>query len=148
MKGHNSKSYGPLVTILPLHLSYLTDRGWYKFHRSRTINIKVIEQNAFYFFENLPRDITPRVIDSWPILRYTQHIQPLFMFIQTFNFLAFIIPEKSVTKIFKNVKIENLSRNITPRVMGPWPPFCQSINIILILSQNWRLTICPSHKVF
>ena len=47
MKGHNSKNYGPLATILLLHLTYLIDQVWYKFHRRRTTNIKVIKQNAF-----------------------------------------------------------------------------------------------------
>ena len=31
MKGHNSKSYGPLATILPLHFPYFRDQVWYKF---------------------------------------------------------------------------------------------------------------------
>ena len=82
---------------------------------------EVIKQNAFKFFENLPRDITPRVLDPLPLFQYTRYIQSFTMFIQT---LAFIVPEKSVTKIFKNGKIENISRDITARVMGPWPPFC------------------------
>ena len=47
MKGHNSKSHGPLATILPLHLPYLRDQVWYEFHRNKNTNIKVIEQNAF-----------------------------------------------------------------------------------------------------
>ena len=46
-KEHNSMSYGPLATFLPLHLPYLQDQVWYKFHRSTTTNIKVTEQNAF-----------------------------------------------------------------------------------------------------
>ena len=105
VKGHISKSYGPMATSLPLHLHYLRDQVWYKFHRCRTTNIKVIEQNAFYFFENLPRDITPRVMNPWPLFQYTLYIQSLSMFIPTLSFLAFIVPEKSVTKIFKNGKI-------------------------------------------
>ena len=44
MKGHNLWALG---TILTLHLPYLRNQVWYKFHRSRTTNIKVIEQNAF-----------------------------------------------------------------------------------------------------
>ena len=44
IKGHNSKSYGPLVTILSLQLPYLKNKVWYKFHLS---NIEVIKQNAF-----------------------------------------------------------------------------------------------------
>ena len=74
-------SYGPLDTILPLHLPYFRDQVWYKCHQSRTINIKVIEQNAYKFFENLPRDITPRVMDPWPLFRYTQYMHSLSMFI-------------------------------------------------------------------
>ena len=46
-KGHISKSYGPLATILSLHFLYLSGQVWYKFHRSRTTNIKDIEQNIF-----------------------------------------------------------------------------------------------------
>ena len=42
IKGHNSKSYGPLATILPLHLPYLREQVWYTFHWRRTTNIKVI----------------------------------------------------------------------------------------------------------
>ena len=88
------------------HYTFLTlETKCGMFHRSRTINIKVIEQNAFYFFENLPKDIPPRVMDPWPLLRYTRYIRSMSMFIRTFNFLAFIVPEKSDTKIFKNGKI-------------------------------------------
>ena len=43
-------------------------------------------------------------MDPWPHFGYTQYSKLLSMFIQTFNFLAFIVPEKS-TKIFKNDKI-------------------------------------------
>ena len=46
-KGHNTKSYGPLATILRLHLSNLRDQVWYKFHWSETTNIKVIKRNVF-----------------------------------------------------------------------------------------------------
>ena len=59
----------------------------------------------FNFLENLSRDITPRVMDPWPLFQYTLYIQSLSMFIQTFSFLAFIDPEKSVMTIFKNGKI-------------------------------------------
>ena len=104
MKGQNSKSYGPLAIILPLHLPYLRDQVWYKFHQSRTTNIKVIVQNAFWFFENLPRDISPRVMEPWSLFRYTRYIQSLSMFIGIFTFLAFIVPEKSVTKILKELQ--------------------------------------------
>ena len=105
MKAHNSKSYELLDTILALHLPYLRDQVWYKFPLSRTTNIKVIEQNMFYFFLNLPRDITPRVMSPWSLFRYTRYIQSLSMFIQTLSFLTSIVPEKSVTKFFKNGKI-------------------------------------------
>ena len=37
---------GPWPPILPLHLPYLKDQVWYKFHRSRTTNVKVVKQNA------------------------------------------------------------------------------------------------------
>ena len=54
------------------------------------------------------KGITPRVMDPWPLFWYLQYIQSLSIFIQTFSFLAFIVPEKSVMKIFKNGKFENL----------------------------------------
>ena len=41
----------------------------------------------FYVFENLPRDITPRVIEPWLLFQYTLYIQSLSLFIQTFSFL-------------------------------------------------------------
>ena len=44
-------------------------------------------------------------MDPWPLFQYTLYIQPLSMFIQTFSFLAFLVPEKPATKIFKNGKI-------------------------------------------
>ena len=44
-------------------------------------------------------------MDPWSLFRYTQYIQWFSMFIQIFSFLAFIVPEKSVMKIFKNVRI-------------------------------------------
>ena len=59
-------------------------------------NIKCVEN------ENLPRDITPRVMDPLPLFLYTWYIQSLSMFILTFNLLG---SEKSVMKIFKNGKI-------------------------------------------
>ena len=40
------------------------------------------------------------------------------MFIQTFSFLAFIVPEKSVAKTFKNGKIENLSKGQNSKSYG------------------------------
>ena len=83
-EGRNSKSYGPLATILQLHFPYLRDQVWYRFQRSRTTNIKVIEQNAFKCFENLSRDIIPRVMNPWPLFQYTLHIQSSSMFIRTF----------------------------------------------------------------
>ena len=149
IKGHKSKSYGPLATILPIHLPYLRHQVWYKFHRSRplatilpihlpylrhqvwykfhrsrTTNIKVIEQNAFSFFEHLPRDITPRVMDPWPLFQYTLYSQSFSMFIQIFSFLVFIVPKKSVTKIFKTGKIWKPIKGHKSKSYGPWPPFC------------------------
>ena len=44
-------------------------------------------------------------MEPWPLFWYTRFIQSLSMSIQTFSFLAFFVPEKSVTKIFKNGKI-------------------------------------------
>ena len=66
-----------------------------------------------------------------PLFRYTRYMQSLSMFILIFTFPTFIVPEKSVMKIFKNSKIKNLSRNTTPRVMGLWPPFCHYIFLTL-----------------
>ena len=63
--------------------------------------MKVNEQIAYNFFENLLRNITPRVMDPWPLFRYTRYIQSLSMFI---CFLAFIVPEKPVMEIFKRGK--------------------------------------------
>ena len=57
------------------------------------------------FFENLPREITPGVMDPWPLFWYTLYIQSLSMLKRIFSFQAFIVPEKSVTKIFKDGKI-------------------------------------------
>ena len=48
-KEHNSKSYGPLATILQLHLTYHRVQVLYKFHWSRTTNIKGVKQMHFYF---------------------------------------------------------------------------------------------------
>ena len=48
------------------------------------------------------------------------------------SFLAFIVPEKYVTKILKNGKIcENLPRDITPRVIGLCRQFCHYTFLIL-----------------
>ena len=141
---------------------------WYKFHRSRTTNIKVIEQILKTY-----QGTIPRVIDPWPLFRYTLYIRSLSIFIQIFSSIAFIVPEKPVTNFFKNGKIWkpikghkyknygvlanilplhipylryqvwykfhrsrtaninvieqnvflNLLRDITPRVMNPWPLF-------------------------
>ena len=120
MKGHISKSYGLLANILSLDFPYLRDQMWYKFHRDRTTNIKVIEQNAFQFFENLPRDITKSYGPLVPIRIYSIH-QSLSMCIGIFSFLAFIVPE--LQKFSRMAKFKNQSSNITPRVMGLWPPF-------------------------
>ena len=82
IKIHNSKSYWPLATILPIHLPYFRDQVWYKFHRSRTINIKVIEQNAFYFFWKPTKGHNSKSyipLAFW----YTWYIQSLSMFTQT-----------------------------------------------------------------
>ena len=68
-------------------------------------------------------------MDPWPLFQHTGCIQSLSMFIHTFSFLALKVPEKSVTKIFKKSKFENLSSDT--RVMGPWPPFyhCTFLNL-------------------
>ena len=47
-------------------------------------------------------------------------------FILSFSFLAFMVPQKGVTKIFQLWQIhkcENIIRDITLWVMGPWPLF-------------------------
>ena len=64
--------------------------------------------------QQLPRDITPRVKDPWPLFLYTRYIQSLSMFIWTFSFLAFLGSEKTVTKILRMAKFENLPRDIAP----------------------------------
>ena len=145
MKGRNSKSYGPLATILPLHLSYLKDQVWYKFHWSRTTNISYLKPKK--------GDITPRVMDPWPLFWYTQYIQSLSMFIQTISFLAFIVPEKSVTKVFENGKIWKPMKGHNSKSYGPsailplhltylrdqvWYKFCQSRRTpnIKVIEQN------------
>ena len=46
IKGHYSKSYGPLAPILLPHLLFFRDHVWYKFHGSRTTNITSIKQNV------------------------------------------------------------------------------------------------------
>ena len=78
--------------------------------------------------ENLPRDITLGVINPLPLFRYTRYIHPLFMFIRTFSFLAFL---GSVRKVSKITKFENLPRDITPWVMSPWASFCHYTFLIL-----------------
>ena len=70
IKEHNSKSYAPLATILPLHLPYLRDQVWYKVHWSRThwsrtTNIKLFSKMHFKVW--LPRDLTLRVMGPWPL---------------------------------------------------------------------------------
>ena len=53
-KGHNSKGYEPLATVLPLHFPYLRDQMWYKFCQSRTTNIKVITPIPVYMIHHCP----------------------------------------------------------------------------------------------
>ena len=86
----------PLATIL--HYAFLTSEA-----KCGISFIEVGPQTEVT--EKLPRNITPIVIDPWPLFQYTQYIQSLSIFIRAFSFLAFIVPEKSVTKIFKNDKI-------------------------------------------
>ena len=76
--------------------------------------------------ENLLRNITLRVMGPWPLLPKAPCIHPLSMFIPSFSFLAFIIPKKNITNIFhwwQIHKCEKVIRDITPRVLGPWPLF-------------------------
>ena len=70
------------------------------------------------------RDITQGLMDPWPLFLYSLYSLSFSMFIQIFSSLAFIVPEKSVTKFLRMAKFENLSKDISPRVMGLWPPFC------------------------
>ena len=88
-------------------------------------------------------------MDPSTLFWYIRYIQSLSMFIPTFSFLAFLAPEKSVTKIFKNGKSKNLPRDVTPRVMGPWPLFLDytlltletksSISFIEVGPQTYKL---------
>ena len=117
-------SYWPLAIVLPLHFLTLEPKCG-MFYRSRTTNIKVIEQNAFQFFENLPRDITPRVMDPRPRFQYTKYIQPLSMFIRTFSW------EICYENFQEWQNLKTYQGDITPRVMGPWLPFCHYTFLIL-----------------
>ena len=113
--GHKYKSYGLLVNILPLHLPYLRYQVWYKFHRSRTANINVIEQNVFFKPIKGHNSKCYEPLAPIPV--------SLSMFIQISSYLAFIVPENLLRQILGMAKFENLSKNISPRVMSPWPPF-------------------------
>ena len=136
IKGHKPKRYGSLATILPLRLPYFRDHVRYKFHLSRITNIKVIEQNAFKFFENLTRDIIPSVMDPWALFWYTLYIQSLSMFIQIFSFLAFMTPEKSVTKIFKNGKIWKPMKWYNSKSYGPLATILP-LHLLYLRDQVW-----------
>ena len=110
MKGHNSKSYGPLATIMPLHLPYLRDQVWHKFHWCRTTNISYWKPTKGH---------NRKSYGPLALFRYTQYIQSLSMFIPTFSFLAFIVPETSVTKIYKNGKIWKPMKRHNSMSYGP-----------------------------
>ena len=70
------------------------------------------------FFENLPRNITPRVMDPWPLFWYTGYIQSLSMLIRAFSFLSFVILRNLLRKFSRMAKFENLWREIT-KSYGP-----------------------------
>ena len=59
-------------------------------------------------------------MDPWPLYPNTQYMQSLSVFIQTFNFLAFIVPQKSVTKIFKKGKIWKPIKEQNSKSYGPF----------------------------
>ena len=84
-----------------------------------TIALLVLRTGELKIIENLQRDITPRVMDHWPLLQYTLYIQSFSMFIQILSFLAFIVPEKSVMKIFKKGKILNSMKGCKCKNYGP-----------------------------
>ena len=46
----------------------------------------------------LSRDVTPRAIGPWPWFWYTRFISSLSICVSSFNFTAFLVPEKAVTK--------------------------------------------------
>ena len=111
MKGHNSNSNGPLATILPLHLSYLRDQVWYKVHRSRTTNIKVIEQN-------LPRDTTESYGPLVPIPINTIH--PAIVHVYTnFQLSSFHGSWKICYENFQDCKIWKPMKGQNSKSYGP-----------------------------
>ena len=119
-KGHNSKSYGPLAPILLPHLLFFRDHMWYKFHGSRTTNVENIQQNVKsrnygimdlqnYGMEGHGKSNIAPLFHSWVIkmkeqisrerqLSLTRYNSPFLHTISNLRLLAFIVPEKSLTK--------------------------------------------------
>ena len=110
-------TYGPLGTVLPLQLPYLRDQVWYKFHWSRTTNIKVIEQKSTLIFWKPTKGHNSKCYGPLaPLLVYTIH--PVIAHVYT-NFQLSLVPEKSVTKIFKNGKIWKPIKGHKSKSYGP-----------------------------
>ena len=128
MKGYNSKSYGPLATILPQHLPYLRDQVWYKFHRSRTTNIKVIEQKCILMFWKPTKGHNSKSYEPLtPILGNTIH--PVIFHVYTnFQLSSFHSSWEICYKNFQEWQnLKTYEGTEIPRVMDPWPPFCYCI---------------------
>ena len=111
-------SYGLLATVLPLHFSYLRDQVWYKFHQSRTRDIKVIEQNAFYFLFYF-FDINSKNYESLvPIPVNTIH--PVIVNVYTnFQLSSFHSSWEICYEIFKNGKIWKPTKGHNSKSNGP-----------------------------
>ena len=73
--------------------------------------------NAIYFMQEKP-EVSYGPLAPIPVYM----IQSLSMFIQTFSFLALIVPEKSDTKIFKNGKILKPIKGHNSKSYGPLTP--------------------------
>ena len=108
----------------PIHFPYLRDQVLYKFHRSRTTNIKVIEWNAFLFFWKPTKGYNSksyRPLAPIPV----NTIQPVIVYVYTnFQLPSFHSSWQIWYENFQEWQNLKTYEGTELRVMGPWPPFC------------------------
>ena len=127
-KRYNSKSYGPLATILPLHLPYLRNKVYHKFHPSRTTKIKFIKKKLWALDPYSGITIHPVIV----------HVYTNF---QLSSFLRFWEICYENFQEWQNLKRKTY-QDIIPKSYGPFAPIpVYTIHpVIVYVYTNFRLS--------
>ena len=121
-KGHNSMSYGLLATILPIHLPYLETKCGISFIEVGPQTFKLL--SILIFWKSTKGRNSKSYKPLAPIPVYTIH--PVIVHVYTtFQLSHFHSSWEICYESFQEWQKLKTYQGTAPRVMGPWPPFCQ-----------------------